>query len=202
MDASPVRGQDPASEELSTYQMTLESFGLARYRILIERYRGGDFHWTVNELAIVEIDTIDYLSDQLPRFADELIMRESKAVVYAVTTQLPLSDEDPDRGDIMATNMKSGLIRPRHNEKVAPEIQFLQEVVRLTGGGLLFAESPPQLQKAFEQISSEMKTRYQLSYSPTGVDREGWHELEVKVSKRGAEVKARRGYWKRVLSKN
>jgi hypothetical protein len=129
-------------------------------------------------------------------------MRESKAVVYAVTTQLPLSDEDPDRGDIMATNMKSGLIRPRHNEKVAPEIQFLQEVVRLTGGGLLFAESPPQLQKAFEQISSEMKTRYQLSYSPTGVDREGWHELEVKVSQRGAEVKARPGYWKRVLSKN
>ena len=72
MDEFPLRAQDPASEELSTYRTTLDSFGFERYRTLIERYRAGDFQWTVEELASVDIETVDYLSDQLPRFTDEL----------------------------------------------------------------------------------------------------------------------------------
>ncbi len=39
---------------------------------MIDRYRAGDFQWTVEELASVPIDTVGYLSDQLPRFTDEL----------------------------------------------------------------------------------------------------------------------------------
>ena len=140
-------------------------------------------------------DTSSWLSDvEVLDF-----MRESNAVVYSVTTQSPPPDEGPDRANIMAQNMKTGLVS-RRKGTVAPEIQFLEEAARLTGGGLLFTESPQQLQRAFQQVLSEMKTRYLLSYSPTGVDGEGWHELEVKVKKRGAEVKARPGYWKRPRS--
>ena len=72
MDEFPLRAQDPASEELSTYRTNLDSFGFERYRTLIDRYRAGDFQWTVEELASVPIDTVGYLSDQLPRFTDEL----------------------------------------------------------------------------------------------------------------------------------
>jgi tetratricopeptide (TPR) repeat protein len=45
---------------------------LERYRTLIERYRDGDFQWTVQELALADIESVDYLSEQLPRFTDEL----------------------------------------------------------------------------------------------------------------------------------
>ncbi len=136
-------------------------------------------------------DTSSWLSDvEVLEF-----MRESNAVVYAVTTQSPPPDEGPDRANIMAQNMKSGLVS-RRKGTVAPEIQFLEELARLTGGGLLYTESPSLLQEAFQQVLSEVKTRYLLSYFPTGVDREGWHELEVKVKKSGAEVKTRPGYWK------
>jgi len=70
--AFSVRSQDPASEELSTFKTALDVFGFERYRTMIQRYRDGDFQWTVEELASVDIETIDYLSDQLPRFVDEL----------------------------------------------------------------------------------------------------------------------------------
>jgi hypothetical protein len=40
-----------------------------------------------------------------------------------------------------------------------------------------------------------MKTRYILTYSPEAPLREGWHELEVKVKRKGVDVHARRGYY-------
>lgn len=41
----------------------------------------------------------------------------------------------------------------------------------------------------------ELRKRYLLRYSPTGVAQEGWHRLEVNVLRKGRyEVQARRGY--------
>jgi hypothetical protein len=40
-----------------------------------------------------------------------------------------------------------------------------------------------------------MKTRYILTFTPPAPVREGWHDLEVKVKRRGVEVQARRGYY-------
>jgi hypothetical protein len=51
------------------------------------------------------------------------------------------------------------------------------------------------LRDLFAQALREMKTRYILSYTPRGVPREGWHALEVKLTRREGDVTARRGYF-------
>ena len=99
------------------------------------------------------------------------LMQESHAVLYAVTT-LSAPDDTVKRPNIMSRNMRGGLI-PSGEAKIEPEIRFLQEATQLSGGRLLFSESPSQLEVSFQQILSEMVTRYLLTYALTGVDRDG-----------------------------
>ena len=72
--------------------------------------------------------------------------------------------------------------------------EFLREVADVTGGKVFEVESNDRLEAAFVQILDEFRQRYLLSYTPTGVDKPGWHRLEVRVKKRGATVRARPGY--------
>lgn len=51
-----------------------------------------------------------------------------------------------------------------------------------------------RLERAFVEALREFRTRYQLSYTPNGVDRPGWHSLSVRVKRPGATIKARLGY--------
>ena len=46
-------------------------------------------------------------------------------------------------------------------------------------------------------VKEEFRQRYLLSYSPTGVTKPGWHEIEVRVKRRGVTAKARPGYFAR-----
>ncbi len=49
---------------------------------------------------------------------------------------------------------------------------------------------------AFRQVLDEFRTSYVLRYRPQGVTREGWHELNVQVTRAGTHtVRARRGYF-------
>jgi hypothetical protein len=51
------------------------------------------------------------------------------------------------------------------------------------------------LEAAFLRALNEFRASYVLRYVPRGVPREGWHELSVRVTKRGRyEVRARTGY--------
>ncbi len=72
---------------------------------------------------------------------------------------------------------------------------FLGRLVTVTGGRLL-GSSDPDLAKRFVDIVQEFQNRYVLAYTPTGVDKPGWHDVTVKVSKKGVDVRARRGYWR------
>ena len=47
--------------------------------------------------------------------------------------------------------------------------------------------------QVFSQVISEFRSRYLLTYTPTGVEQSGWHELDVRVRGRGRKVQARRG---------
>jgi VWFA-related protein len=85
-------------------------------------------------------------------------------VVYAVTS--PMSEPDP----------------------------FLEDLVRLTGGRRVGADSPDRLSDAFAEALTESRQRYLIGYSPTGVERGGWHELTVRVRGNRGDVRARPGY--------
>lgn len=72
--------------------------------------------------------------------------------------------------------------------------EFLQNLGDTTGGDLIEVESTKNLTETFMRILDEFRHRYLLSYEPQGVDKAGWHKLEVKVKRAGVKVKARPGY--------
>jgi VWFA-related protein len=72
--------------------------------------------------------------------------------------------------------------------------QFLPVLAGETGGSVFVAQDVEGLQAAFARVLSEFRSRYLLTYSPTGVEAAGWHELDVQVDGRGRDVQARRGY--------
>ena len=74
---------------------------------------------------------------------------------------------------------------------------FLREVGKATGGGALEVGSTAELARTFVAIFDEFRYRYLLTYTPAGVDQDGWHELDVRVKRRGAAVTAARpGYFR------
>jgi Ca-activated chloride channel family protein len=72
--------------------------------------------------------------------------------------------------------------------------EFLRELTSATGGRLYEIEKTANLASVFLTVLEEFRHRYLISYTPTGVDRGGWHKLDVSVKGRRVEVKARPGY--------
>jgi Ca-activated chloride channel homolog len=66
-------------------------------------------------------------------------------------------------------------------------------VARETGGAVIDGGEDPG--RAFRQILDEFRSSYVLYYTPAGVDRGGFHSIEVEVLRPGAVVIARRGYF-------
>jgi VWFA-related protein len=91
--------------------------------------------------------------------------RKSGTVIYAVST-----------GDRSST----------------PEV--LQQVSEATGGRVLHVDST-RLQTAFVEILKDFRHRYLLSYTLAGTPQPGWHDIQVRVKRRGAVVRARQGYF-------
>jgi len=76
-----------------------------------------------------------------------------------------------------------------------PQDAILDELPRITGGRRFSADDPEKLRDVFATILAEFRQRYILSYSPQGVDRAGYHALDVRLARgRKGEVHARPGY--------
>jgi len=71
---------------------------------------------------------------------------------------------------------------------------FLRNLVDASGGDLLEIQSNSEIDQAFRKVLEEFRHRYLLSFTPVGVDRAGWHRLQVHVKRPGASVRARPGY--------
>jgi hypothetical protein len=70
----------------------------------------------------------------------------------------------------------------------------LKPIADATGGRLFQVEPGADPQKILEPAVEEFRTRYLLRYAPTGVPREGWHDIVVTVPAGSFEVRHRRGY--------
>lgn len=73
-------------------------------------------------------------------------------------------------------------------------IAFLRELARQTGGDVIEVESTRDLRGRFQRILEEFRQRYLISYTPSGVERGGWHDVAVRVKGRSATVRTRPGY--------
>jgi VWFA-related protein len=76
---------------------------------------------------------------------------------------------------------------------ISRQSTFLRELTTLTGGNLLEVEGTRNIGPTFLRILTEFRNRYVVSYSPRGVERAGWHRLDVRVKGRSGTVKARPG---------
>ena len=75
-------------------------------------------------------------------------------------------------------------------------LALLQVIAEQTGGRQINAQWNDTLGTVFQQILREYRQRYILAFTPEGVKTgDGWHELEVKVKRGGALVRARKRYW-------
>ena len=66
--------------------------------------------------------------------------------------------------------------------------------VTTASGGQVFEVDSRRLGSAFITILNEFRQRYLLTYSLAKTPSPGWHRIDVRVKKRGANVKARPGY--------
>jgi Ca-activated chloride channel family protein len=145
-------------------------------------------------LVIVFTDGRDTSSWLLPSAVLD-VASQTDVVVYSVALTPPA----PATADMVVpfwgqSRMPSIGVLPPVPERDQPPA-FLEELASITGGRLLRTGSPNRLRDAFAQALREMKTRYVLSYTPQGVEREGWHTLDVRLTQSNAEVTARRGYF-------
>jgi len=63
------------------------------------------------------------------------------------------------------------------------------------GGRFWSADDPAQVGDRFAEVLREMRARYLLFYTPTGVPTPGWHEVTVRLKGVRGEVRARPGYF-------
>ena len=72
---------------------------------------------------------------------------------------------------------------------------FAREVARAGGGRAWSATSAGALRELFGQVLDELRARYLITYYPSGVSREGWHDVKVTLKNTRGEVTARPGYF-------
>ena len=64
-----------------------------------------------------------------------------------------------------------------------------------TGGAHLATFKNRSLENAIDEIGGELHSQYSVSYTPTGTNATGYHEIRVMVAKNGLKVRARPGYY-------
>jgi VWFA-related protein len=64
-----------------------------------------------------------------------------------------------------------------------------------TGGAHLATWKDRSIEKAIDEIGGELHSQYMLTYTPTGTDALGYHEIKVDVARKDLKVRARPGYY-------
>jgi VWFA-related protein len=71
-----------------------------------------------------------------------------------------------------------------------------QKMTEETGGRVIDVHNEKTLEKAFDQISEELRSQYVLGYYPTNTKRDGsFRKIKVEVTQPDTKVLARKGYY-------
>ena len=74
----------------------------------------------------------------------------------------------------------------------------LEVAAAATGGAHLSTFKDRSIEKAIDEIGGELHSQYTISYTPTGADAPGYHEIKVNIVRNDAKnlkVRARPGYY-------
>lgn len=72
---------------------------------------------------------------------------------------------------------------------------FLRKIAKETGGEFFFPDRVGELGKVFASISDELHNHYALAYAPRRPADGTWREIAVKLNRRDAELRVRKGYF-------
>ena len=114
--------------------------------------------------------------DNLSWTSDDLVMtavRGSGALVYSIVAR-------PSRGFSLFVSPDEGY-------------RLAREVSEASGGRLLEVNDDDDLAGAYREVLEELRTRYVLSFTPNP-ELDGFVPIEVRVKRRGVDVRARPGY--------
>jgi VWFA-related protein len=119
------------------------------------------------------------------------VARRTDAVVYTVGIE---RSGGPLRAGFRL-DVSSGV--QRETKELPPHDlveRFLPELAHETGGKHVNAQKTDKLRDVFTRILREFRTRYVITYTPQGVEKGGWHPIEVSLKGARGKVTARRGY--------
>ena len=120
-------------------------------------------------VLVLLTDGDDNRSELQPALVIEEALRQNVVVIVLDTNAVPLDDA-----------------KHRNLEKLAT----------VTGGQILPAANKKQLAKAFEELSSRLRSYYLLAYRPSQFTRDGsFHKIQLKATRRGIHIICRRGYY-------
>jgi hypothetical protein len=99
---------------------------------------------------------------------------------------------DPD--ELVAAARRSNAVIDVVATGSARRWPVLRNLTDATGGRTIAVESSTQIRTQFESVLSEFRSRYVLTFVPTGVAEDGFHQLDVRVHGNRFVVAARPGY--------
>lgn len=111
------------------------------------------------------------------------VVRRSGVVLHAVDPPAPPPSSDPREAFSRISPVNTSTPRA------------LREAVDAGGGRLWMASSGAGLRERFLAVLDELRSRYLLSYVPSGPRTPGWHDVSVTLVDARGDVRARPGYW-------
>src|SRR2546421_3646743 len=110
------------------------------------------------------------------------------------TVQTPTSEENRYGNiDLMAAAVWA--VKHIHDQV---KDHALEVAATATGGAHLSTFKDRSIEKAIDEIGGELHSQYNVSYTPTGADTPGYHEIKVSIvhnDARNLKVRARPGYY-------
>ena len=88
----------------------------------------------------------------------------------------------------------ASLVRTSAKTSAATVGDMAEQIASVTGGFVAAIVPGENLTSTFRRVLEQFRTSYVLYFTPTGVEREGSHTLDVRVKDAKVEIRARRGY--------
>jgi VWFA-related protein len=140
------------------------------------------------QLIVFFTDGSDSTSTTTPEMLKGIAERTRATLTFVMPVTVPGATSSLLPGD-QTIGRTSVLVR------LAPFLGLFSTLARETGGSILPVGQTANLATTFRTVLSEFRSAYVLYYTPRGVDRTGYHTIDVKVNRDGAAVTARRGYF-------
>jgi Ca-activated chloride channel family protein len=144
------------------------------------------------------------LFDAICLVSKELEPRQGRKVIVVVSDGGNTTSKFESHDALEAAQMADAVVYPVVVKPITSDAgrnrageSFLGWLANGTGGRPFFPEPNAQLDKAFSEIISDLRTEYFLGFYPHGapLTKDKWHKLEVREKSGKLQVSARNGYY-------